>query len=60
MIEKKKDDKLVEEYHDENINDRIMLPLLQLTYRYFTVDRRFPLVSIVAPSPSYNTGPWPP
>ena len=25
------------DYHDENINDRIMLPILKMPYQYFVV-----------------------
>ncbi|CAF4532770.1 unnamed protein product [Rotaria sp. Silwood1] len=35
VIERKKDDKLITDYLDENINDRIMLPILKMSYRYF-------------------------
>ncbi|CAF4924829.1 unnamed protein product, partial [Rotaria sp. Silwood2] len=37
VIERKKDDKLLTEYYDENINDRIMLPILKMSYRYFVL-----------------------
>jgi len=37
VIERKKDDKLIEEYYDENINDRIISPLLQMSYHYFSL-----------------------
>ena len=39
MIERKKDDKFVPDYYDDNVNDRIMLPILRLSYRYFVVRR---------------------
>ncbi|CAF3916666.1 unnamed protein product [Rotaria sp. Silwood1] len=35
VIERKKDDKFITDYLDENINDRIMLPILKMSYRYF-------------------------
>lgn len=38
VIERKKDDKFITEYYDENINDRIMLPILKMSYRYFVVN----------------------
>ncbi|CAF4700724.1 unnamed protein product [Rotaria socialis] len=37
VVERKKDDKFVTEYYDENINDRIMLPILKMSYRYFVL-----------------------
>jgi hypothetical protein len=38
-IERKKDDKFIVEYYDENVNDRIMLPILKMSYRYFVLQR---------------------
>ncbi|CAF0807914.1 unnamed protein product [Adineta ricciae] len=37
VIERKRDDKYIVEYYDDSINDRIMLPLLKISYRYFTL-----------------------
>lgn len=35
--ERKKDDKIIYEFLDENINDRLILPLLKMSYQYFVV-----------------------
>ncbi|UJR27740.1 hypothetical protein I4U23_009016 [Adineta vaga] len=35
VTEQKKDDKCILEYHDERINDRLMLPILKISYQYF-------------------------
>ncbi|UJR21771.1 hypothetical protein I4U23_024846 [Adineta vaga] len=37
VIERKRDDKFIIEYYDEHINDRIMLPLLKISYQYFAL-----------------------
>jgi hypothetical protein len=45
-MERKKDDKFFVEYFDENVNDRIMSPLLQMSYEYFVVSEYFILIFI--------------
>ncbi|CAF3062198.1 unnamed protein product [Rotaria socialis] len=37
-IERKKDEKLIMEYYDEHINDRLMLSVLKISYRYFVLE----------------------
>lgn len=37
--ERKKEDKFITEYNDENVNDRIMLPILKMSYQYFILQR---------------------
>ncbi|CAF0794211.1 unnamed protein product [Adineta ricciae] len=37
VVEQKKDDKCFLEYLDERINDRVMLPILKMSYRYFAL-----------------------
>ncbi|CAF1498530.1 unnamed protein product, partial [Didymodactylos carnosus] len=34
-LERKKDDRLITEYYDDSINDRLMMPILKLSHRYF-------------------------
>ncbi|CAF4587178.1 unnamed protein product, partial [Rotaria sp. Silwood2] len=36
-IERKKNEKLIIEYYDEHINDRPMLSILKMSYRYFVL-----------------------
>jgi len=55
-MERKKDDKFVVEYNDENVNDRIMLPILNMSYRYFVV--RTHLIKIIHRSLYISVTTW--
>ncbi len=37
VVERKKPDRFELEYYDEHINDRLILPILKMSYRYFVV-----------------------
>jgi len=37
VLERTKDEKITLEYYDEQINDRLILPILKISYRYFVV-----------------------
>ncbi|CAF1507390.1 unnamed protein product, partial [Adineta steineri] len=37
VIKQKKDDKIITEYYDEHINDRLMLSILKMSYEYFVL-----------------------
>ncbi|CAF1078394.1 unnamed protein product [Adineta steineri] len=37
VIKQKKDDKIITEYYDEHINDRLMLTILKMSYEYFVL-----------------------
>jgi hypothetical protein len=39
VIERKKDEKILVEYYDDNINDRLILPILKMSYRYFVLQQ---------------------
>jgi len=37
VVVRKKPDRIELEYYDEHINDRLILPILKMSYRYFVV-----------------------